>query len=407
MEVTQVKINELTFADYNPRKLTENEYNDLKDSLDNFGIVDPIVVNENPERKNIIIGGHQRVRIWKDMGNTTIPVVFVNLKLEKERELNIRLNKNHGEWDWEVLLEEFEKDDLLEWGFQEVDFEMNSDTEEMGETNGDELVPDPKDNPITVEGDLYELGSHRLLCGDATLIDHAEKLMNGETGSLVVTDPPYNVSYEGKTKDKLKIDNDEMSNDAFFEFLLSAMTNYGLSTKNGASAYVFHADTEGLNFRKAFIDAGFELKQCCVWVKDTMVMGRQDYHWRHEPILYGWKKGAAHSWNSDRKQTTVWTFDRPKQNREHPTMKPINLICYPILNSSKKDDIVLDFFGGSGSTLIACEKTGRQCRMMEVDPVYCDVIVRRYIDFCKNNNRPIEIKRNGQPCEDFSNDDTP
>lgn len=405
MEVKEIKINELTFADYNPRKLTEDEYNDLKASLENFGIVDPIVVNENPERQNIIIGGHQRVRVWKDMGNATIPVVFVNLALEKERELNIRLNKNHGEWDWEVLLEEFEKDDLLEWGFQEVEFEMGS--ENLEETNGDELVPDPKEAPITVEGDLYELGPHKLLCGDATLIDHAEKLMSGDTGSLVVTDPPYNVSYEGKTKDKLKIDNDEMSNDDFFEFLLSAMTNYGLSTKNGASAYVFHADTEGLNFRKAFIEAGFELKQCCIWVKDTMVMGRQDYHWKHEPILYGWKKGAAHSWNSDRKQTTVWAFDRPKQNKDHPTMKPINLICYPILNSSKKDDIVLDFFGGSGSTLIACEKTNRQCRMMEIDPIYCDVIVRRYINFCKNNDRPVEIKRNDQPCEDFSDDDTP
>jgi DNA modification methylase len=230
-------------------------------------------------------------------------------------------------------------------------------------------------------GDLWILGRHRLLCGDSTSIDATERLMGGAKADLIVTDPPYNVAYEGKTTDALTIQNDKMGTSDFYQFLLDAYTNYFTIAKDGASIYVFHADTEGVNFRKALVDSGFKLSQCCVWVKQTMVIGRQDYHWQHEPILYGWKPSGSHNWYSDRSQTTIWQFDRPMRSTEHPTMKPIALVEYPILNSSKAGDIVADLFGGSGSTLIACEKNARACRTMELDSRYCDVIVKRWQDF--------------------------
>lgn len=400
MEVQIVNISTLKFADYNPRKLSDAQHQSIKTSLQEFGLVDPIIINSNPDRRNTIIGGHQRVRIWKELGNNTVPAVFVSLPLEKERELNIRLNRNLGDWDWDLLLEEFKKDELLDWGFEEIDFNAELDPEEPESTVGDDVIPDAED-PITVPGDLYQLGSHVLYCGDASMINDVEKLMGDEQADLLITDPPYNVNYEGKTKDKLKIQNDAMQNEQFLPFLTDTFSNCCTFTKDGGAAYIFHADSEGLNFRKAFVDSGFELKQCCIWVKNTMVMGRQDYHWQHEPVLYGWKKGAAHLWNSDRKQTTVWNFNRPQQNKEHPTMKPLDLLCYPILNNSKKEHLILDVFGGSGSTLIASEKLGRVCRMMEIDPVYCDVIVKRYIQFCMANKRPYSVLRNGEKCTDF------
>jgi DNA modification methylase len=216
------------------------------------------------------------------------------------------------------------------------------------------------------------------MCGDATMMDDFEKLMGEKKADLIVTDPPYNVDYEGKTKDALKIQNDDMDDHTFYEFLYSSFSNMYLFSEDGAGIYVFHADTEGMNFRKALKDCGFKLAQCCIWVKQTMVLGRQDYQWRHEPVLYGWKPTASHKWYSDRKQTTVWNFDRPTKSEDHPTMKPVNLITYPLINSSKKNDIVLDPFGGAGSTLIACEKNRRTCYMLELSPRYCDVIIRRW-----------------------------
>ena len=210
------------------------------------------------------------------------------------------------------------------------------------------------------------------------MIADVERLMDGKQAALIVTDPPYNVSYTGKTKDALKIENDSKSDEDFYQFLYDVHVNLFAMAEPGAGIYVFHADLEGLNFRKSLIESGFKLAQCCVWVKQTLVMGRQDYHWQHEPVLYGWKEGAAHHWYSDRKQTTLWAFDRPTRSTEHPTMKPVNLIEYPIGNSSKPGDIVLDLFGGSGTTMIACEKTGRKARLMELDPKYCDVIVTRW-----------------------------
>ena len=235
--------------------------------------------------------------------------------------------------------------------------------------------------PKTKRGNIYKLGNHYLMCGDSTNADDVKKLMNNQLADLIVTDPPYNVNYEGKTDGNLKIMNDNMENDQFYSFLESAFINLYDFIKDGGSIYVFHADTEGLNFRKAMISSGFKLAECLVWVKNAFVMGRQDYHWKHEPILYGWKPGASHYFINDRSQSTVLEFDKPARNEEHPTMKPIDLIAYLINNSSKKDEIVLDLFGGSGTTIIACEQTNRNAFIMELDPRYCDVIVDRWEKF--------------------------
>jgi len=237
------------------------------------------------------------------------------------------------------------------------------------------------EEPITKLGDVWMLGKHRLACGDSTSSGAFTKLMNGQQADLVLTDPPYNVDYEGATKDKLKIQNDKMQDEQFLQFLTDAFTRMYEHSKKGAAIYVFHADSEGYNFRTAFKQAGYSLRQCLIWVKNSLVMGRQDYQWQHEPILYGWKDGASHVWYADRKQTTLVEFDRPQKSAEHPTMKPVGLCGYFIANSSKEGDIVLDPFGGSGSTLIACEQTGRTCYIVELDEKYCDVIVKRYETF--------------------------
>lgn len=239
-------------------------------------------------------------------------------------------------------------------------------------------APEPPVEPVTRRGDVYQLGKHKLICGDSTVLDDVQKLMGNDKADMVWTDPPYNVAYEGKTKDALKIQNDEMSAENFYQFLYDAYSNMLMFTKAGGAIYVAHADKEGMNFRKALIDSGWLLKQCLNWVKQALVMGRQDYHCKHEPILYGWAPGASHNWYSDRKQTTVLEFNRPARNAEHPTMKPIDLIEYCLNNSCSSGGLVLDLFGGSGSTLIACEKTGRRASLVELDPKYCDVIIARW-----------------------------
>ncbi len=389
MEIIKRNPKELIKADYNPRKISDKDFKQLKKSLETFQCVEPIVVNQFEGRENVIVGGHQRLKAMESLGWSEVPTVEVYLNLDEEKELNVRLNKNTGEFDFELLTDLFDTDKLEEIGF-ELD-ELPEITEDLTEplTDPDE-APEPPKEPKTKLGDIYELGNHRLMCGDSTLITNAEKVMQGDLADLIVTDPPYNVSYEGKTKDALTIENDSMGDSQFYSFLYDSYSTYFAVSKAGAGIYVFHADSEGVNFRKAMIDAGFLLKQCCIWVKNTMVMGRQDYHWQHEPILYGWKDGGAHKWYSDRKQKTVWNFDRPSRNAEHPTMKPIDLIEYPINNSSKKGDIVIDFFGGSGSTLIACEKNGRKCRTIEFDPKYCDVIVERWENFTGKKAKLLE-----------------
>ncbi|WP_243767185.1 site-specific DNA-methyltransferase [Paenibacillus agricola] len=387
MEFIKLKIDQLVHAEYNPRKdlkAGDPEFEKIKNSINEFGYVEPIICNSD----YTIVGGHQRAKVLKAIGYEEVDCVIIDIDKTKEKALNIALNKITGEWDFDALaglLEELKTDDynieLTGFDFSEAEKlfdELHKDDEpDEDEFDVDEALPE---NPITQKGDIWLLGKHRLVCGDSTSEQDMATLMDGKKARLIVTDPPYNVAYVGKTKDALTIQNDKMDDEQFYEFLLAAYTRMYEVADDGASIYVFHADSEGLNFRKAFIEAGFKLSQCCIWKKQVLVMSRHSYHWIHEPILYGWRQGAAHYWNSDRKQTTVWEFDRPFRNEYHPTMKPIPLITYPIKNSSKLGDIVLDSFGGSGSTLIACEDTDRICYTMELDEKYADVIVNRYIE---------------------------
>lgn len=394
------KIEELIPADYNPRDITPEEFKDIESSLKEFGFVDAVIVNVHPERLNIIVGGHQRTKVWKAMGNTEVPTFEVSLPLAKEKELNIRLNKNTGHWDFEKLSANFTDIELFDWGFSKQEFtEMEKiwvrGHERMLGQEDDFSVPEAGVDTDIVSGDLFQIGNHRLLCGDSTDIGPVNRLMNGKTADAVVTDPPYNVDYVGKTADALKIKNDKMSDGSFYDFLSAIYTNLFEIMKPGAPIYVFHADSEEANFRSTLKQSGLKLAQCLIWVKNTMVMGRQDYHWKHEPILYGWKEGAAHPWFTDRKQVTILEFDRPQRSAEHPTMKPVKLISYLIGNSSKKGDIVVDLFGGGGSTMVSCEQTGRIGYLMELDPRFCQVIINRMIAL--NPNLP--IMKNGVPYE--------
>lgn len=384
MEIQKIAIDKLIPATYNPRKNLkpeDEEYQKIKRSIVEFGFVSPLVVNKDMT----VIGGHQRLKVLEELGYTEIECNIVNLDKNKEKALNIALNKIAGEWDnnklEELLAELKETDidmDITGFNFDEVD-DILKDLEGTKEDNFDlEQALNEIDEPITKPGDIWILGKHRLMCGNSTQKKDVEKLMQNKQADLIVTDPPYNVDYEGKTSDALKIKNDNMSETEFYNFLLDAFKNMFESIKYGGSIYVFHADTEGLNFRNAFKSVGFKLAECLVWVKNNFVMGRQDYQWKHEPILYGWKEGQAHYFIDDRTQSTVLEFDRPSRNEEHPTMKPINLLVYLIKNSSKENNLVLDLFGGSGSTLVATEQVQRTCYMMELDPKYCDVIIKRW-----------------------------
>ncbi len=378
-------IDKLQPYEKNARTHSAEQVDKIAASIIRFGFNNPILVDTN----NGIVAGHGRLMAAKQLGLTELPIVILTHLSDADRRAYIMADNKLAElagWDEGLLASELrdlrdEDFDLSVIGFSDEELKNLIDFEpEELPGSGDE-VSEPPVVPVSKTGDLWILGRHRLLCGDATKIDDAAKVMGTDLADLIVTDPPYNVNYEGKTSDSLKIENDAFESDEdFYQFLLDSFISYFTFAKAGAALYVFHADSEGLNFRRAYQESGFELKQCCIWAKNVLVMGRQDYHWQHEPILYGWKPGAAHNWYSDRKQTTLWNFNKPTRNGEHPTMKPIDLIEYPITNSSKKSDIVLDFFGGSGSTLIACEKTFRQCRTMELDPRYVDVIVKRWQD---------------------------
>ena len=299
-----------------------------------------------------------------------------------------KLALNAG-WDKDML--EIELDNLkdLDFNIELTGFSLDEladmfpEPEKVGLTDEDEVPEAPK-QPTTVEGDIWVLGNHRLMCGDSTSIEALEKLCEGQLVDMWLTDPPYNVAYEGKTKDALTIENDAMGNDDFRQFLRDSYTAADAVMKSGAVFYIWHADSEGYNFRGAAFDIGWQVRQCLIWKKQNMVMGRQDYHWMHEPCLYGWKDGAAHLWSTDRKQTTILEFDRPSRNAEHPTMKPVELFAYQMQNNTKGDDLVLDSFAGSGTTAIACEKYNRRARLMELDPKYCDVIIKRWQDFTGN-----------------------
>ena len=384
MEIQKIPISKIKAAKYNPRKDLrpgDPEYEQLRRSMAEFGYVEPVVWNKTTGN---VVGGHQRLKILMAEGAIAIDCVVVELEAEKEKALNLALNKIQGDWDKEKLA-------LVIAELQCVDFDVSLTGFDLAEIDAlfkDTLAESVKDDDFDVDGelkkpavtkpgDLWLLGRHRLVCGDSTSAAAFTLLMDGKLANLVVTDPPYNVNYEGTAG---KIKNDNMTGEKFFQFLLDAFTLTEKAMAKDASIYVFHADTEGLNFRKAFADAGFYLSGTCIWKKQSLVLGRSPYQWRHEPILFGWKKSGKHIWYSDRKQSTIWEFDKPRKNTEHPTMKPLPLIAYPILNSSMTGCIVLDPFGGSGSTLIACEQTKRVCYTVELDEKFCDVIVKRYIE---------------------------
>lgn len=384
MLIEKIRTERLIPADYNPRKDLkpgDPEYEKLKRSLEEFGYVEPVIWNKTTSH---VVGGHQRLKVLLDMGITEVECVVIEMNEEKEKALNIALNKISGDWDKDKLM-------LLITDLQGADFDVSLTGFDLGEIDDlfkDSLKDGIKDDDFDVDaelqkpavaklGDVWMLGRHRLVCGDSTKADTFTALMDGKLANLVVTDPPYNVNYEGAAG---KIKNDNMGNEAFYDFLLAAFTNTEAAMAQDASIYVFHADTEGLNFRKAFSDAGFQLSGCCIWKKPSLVLGRSPYQWQHEPVLFGWKKKGKHNWYTDRKQTTIWEFEKPKKNADHPTMKPIALVAYPIMNSSLTNCIVLDPFGGSGSTLIVCEQSDRICFTIELDEKYCDVIVKRYIE---------------------------
>lgn len=378
MKIINRNPTDLISAEYNPRSLSDEQKQTIKDSIKRFGFVDPVIVNINEDRKDIIIGGHQRTKVAVEMGFEEVPTVELDLTLEKEKELNIRLNKNTGSFDEDALREYFDKESLGEWGFESDELSFFEVEDDNNEANEDDFDGEPPEEAKTELGRIYQLGEHRLMCGDSTKQEDVERLMGGELADLWITDPPYNVAYEGGTDEKLTIMNDSMDDSSFRKFLVDCYSCADTVMKEGAVFYIWHADSEGYNFRGACFDIEWQVRQCLVWNKNSLVLGRQDYHWKHEPCLYGWKSGASHYWGNDRSQTTVIEWQRPSRNGEHPTMKPVGLFGYQIKNSSRKGEIVLDSFGGSGTTIIACEEIGRKARLMEFDPRYCDVIVNRY-----------------------------
>ena len=371
-------------ADYNPRKDLkpgDAEYEKLKRSIEQFGYVEPVIWNRLTGR---VVGGHQRLKVLMDMGMSEVDCVVVELPEEKEKALNIALNKISGEWDKDklaLLITDLQGADfdvsLTGFDPAEIDDLFKDSLKDGVQDDGFDVEAELKQPTITKPGDIWTLGRHRLICGDSTKADTFDLLMGKTKANLVITDPPYNVNYEGSAG---KIKNDNMADEAFYNFLLAAFQNAESAMASDASIYVFHADTEGLNFRRAFADAGFYLSGCCIWKKQSLVLGRSPYQWQHEPVLYGWKKKGKHQWYTGRKESTIWEFDKPKKNGDHPTMKPIPLLAYPIMNSSMTNSVVLDPFGGSGSTLIACEQTDRICYTVELDEKFCDVIVKRYIE---------------------------
>lgn len=333
------------------------------------------------------------------MGYTEVPCAVVNVDKTKEKALNIALNKITGAWDDSLLadlLVDLQNEDFNTdfTGFEAAEIEQL-----FSSVHDKDIIEDDFDvsqelqkPPVARAGDIWILGRHRVICGDSTKSETYVQLMDGRKANMVLTDPPYNVDVE-ETAGKIR--NDNMADEDFYNFLLAAFSNMAENMENDASIYVFHADTEGLNFRKAFKDAGFYLSGCCIWKKQSLVLGRSPYQWQHEPCLFGWKKGGKHLWYSDRKQTTIWEYDRPKSSADHPTMKPIALMAYPIKNSCMSNCIVLDPFLGSGSTLMACQETNRICYGIELDEKFVDVIVRRYVEITGRRDA-IFVLRNGE-----------
>ncbi len=411
MKIKNFKINDLIQADYNPRQLSKDQFKTLKDSLEEFGFVDPVIINSHPDRKNIIIGGHQRVKVAKEIGITEVPCFEIKLSLEKEKELNVRLNKNTGDWDWDALANNFDVGELLDWGFSRDELQVPEE-EKTGNIEDDE-VPIPEE-PICKEGDLWKLGDHRLLCGDATSEENTKRLMNGLKADMIFTDPPYGVSYTGVDNGKgtkwEMIKNDDLRNDSLYHLLKNSFQNCYNYSKNNPAVYVWHASINQMIFETALKDCSFEVKQQLIWNKG-MKLGRSDYHWMHEPLFYARKEGNNNEWYGDRKNKTILrndTIDLTKVKKKdlikilntiadestcweikkdsaifyvHPTQKPVDLCVKAALNNTKDDEIILDLFLGSGSTMIAAEKINRRCYGMELDPKYCDIIINRWEEY--------------------------
>lgn len=380
-EMQLVPISKLVPYVNNARTHSPEQITKLRSSLREFGFINPVII----DRDFNVIAGHGRILAAKEEGIAEVPCVFADHLTEAQKKAYIiadnRMAMDAG-WDEELLRVEIEAlqaeaFDLSLTGFDEKELsDLFKDDADVQEDDFD--VDAELEKPtFSKSGDVWTLGRHRLVCGDSTKAETFAILMNGRKANLVVTDPPYNVNYEGTAG---KIKNDNLAYEKFYQFLFDAFSNIEKVMADDASIYVFHADTEGLNFRKAFSDAGFYLSGCCIWKKPSLVLGRSPYQWQHEPCLYGWKKSGKHQWYADRKQTTIWEFEKTKKNTDHPTMKPIPLLAYPIQNSSMSSTLVLDPFGGSGSTLIACEQTDRDCYTIELDEKYCDVIVKRYIE---------------------------
>lgn len=382
-QMTLVEIDKLIPYINNARTHSKEQINKLRSSLREFGFINPVIIG----RDYGIIAGHGRVMAAREEGIGAVPCVFVDHLTEAQKKAYIiadnRMALDAG-WDEEILKVEIEALQAEAFDISLTGFGEDEIADLFGKDEGD-VEDDDYDLTAALEkaafvekGDVWIVGRHRLVCGDATNENDVATLMDGKRANLIVTDPPYGVSF--KSTSGLTIKNDSMKDEEFYNFLYKSFANMVAHTENGGSAYVFHADTEGLTFRKAFIDAGFHLAGVCIWSKNSLVLGRSDYQWQHEPVLYGFLQNGKHRWYSDRKQTTIWNFNKPKRNENHPTSKPLDLLSYPIRNSSQENAIVIDTFGGSGSTLMACEATNRICYTMELDEKYASVILRRYVE---------------------------
>ena len=396
-EMQLISIDKLVPYVNNARTHSAEQILKLRSSLREFGFVNPIII----DREFNVIAGHGRLMAAKEEGIEEVPCVFVDYLTDAQKKAYIladnRMAMDAG-WDEELLKIEMEELQNLGYDLEFTGFDEKELADLFG-VDDKEVKEDEFDLTAALEkasfverGDVWFVGKHKLMCGDATSSEDVAKLMEDKKANLILTDPPYNVAF--KSSDGLTIQNDSMGNSDFYEFLYLSFKNMADHLENGGAAYVFHADTEGLNFRKAFIDAGFHLAGCCIWVKDSLVLGRSDYQWQHEPVLYGFMQNGKHPWYSDRKQTTIWNFDKPKKNSNHPTSKPLDLLAYPINNSTQANAIVIDTFGGSGSTLMACEQMNRICYTMELDEKYASVILRRYVEDT-NDSENVYVIRDG------------
>ena len=398
-EMNLVDVDKLIPYVNNARTHSKEQINKLRASIREFGFINPVII----DRDYNVIAGHGRILASQEEGIDKVPCVFVDYLTDAQKKAYIIADNRmalDADWDEELLKIEIEslKDedfDLSFTGFDESELLdlFGDDSKGKVEDDNFDLSSALEKASFVEKGDVWTIGKHRLMCGDATSKEDVQILMGDTKGNLILTDPPYGVSF--KSSSGLTIENDSMKNYEFYNFLLSAFKNMADHLEKGGSAYVFHADTEGLNFRKAFVDSGFHLAGCCIWVKNSLVLGRSDYQWQHEPVLYGFMQNGKHRWYSDRKQTTIWNFDKPKKNSNHPTSKPLDLLSYPISNSTQENAVVIDTFGGSGSTLMACEKMNRICYTMELDEKYASVILRRYVEDTGDMDN-VYVIRNGK-----------